>query len=1855
MGALERTARRLKAGLAVLFLIALAAVLAPQDAQAQAPVLTATPGDGQVTLSWTLSSTGVGTKWGYKINGGGFTWAGTPIAIPGSNAGTRSHMVTGLTNGTSYQFIVYLQTATNTAYRQSGQVSATPNPPTAGVTLSKTSLTMNEGSSDTYTVKLDKAPTVNVTITVSGASGDVSVMGSPLTFTPSNFGTAQTITVSAARDGDTTDDTATLTHAASSTDTAYGASLEIDDVDVTVTDTTPTFQLLTDPAAVTEGTDISLTVTSDRSIYGNWPVRLTLAARSSSTFTAADIAGTLGPREFTANFGSTSAFGSPVPGTTGTVTIPTSTDSATEGAEAYRITLSQRTTFVSYAVGTDATADGTLNDAAATGPTITLTAAPGDRQVTLSWTYTNDDGEAFDHWRYAQKKGGGSYSGLGEEMPGGKTIRTHTVTGLENGAAYTFKVTRGVTSPPPVRIQTTAPPYSNEVTATPAGSPAAPTDLTAEAGNAQVTLSWTDPEDDSITRYNLRQKKGSAAWGSWTAIPGSDADTTTHTVTGLDNDVEYRFRIRARNSGGNSAQSAVVLATPTATAAVPKPVLSAEAGYARVTLSWSALSGVTVASWGYEYKSAGGSWSSTTTVTGGSTTSTTVTGLTIGTEYTFRLFAAVSPGVQSVWSDEVKATPTNTVPKPVLTAAGGDRSVTLSWSGLSGIPITSWGYQYKSSGGWSTTTTVTGGSRTGATVTGLTGGTEYTFRLFAAVSPGVQSVWSDEVTATPYALAAPVLTGATSNAPSLALGVRLTWTHSGDLVPSGATWWYWQMGHRLRGSTDWRGTARTGASAVLSARTVNWGLDTFYPEGAVVEVRIRGRGINDQNGLWSNIRTVTLSDDDDDRPALTITGAPVTVEPGSTATYTVALTKAYAGTLRVTSDDTAAATVSPPSLTFTTSNYNTARTVTVTGVGNGTATINHAFRLTGASADAIPDAGTVDVTVADAPGVTVSPGALRVAEGATGTYTVKLNTKPAGSVTVTPTSSAGTVATVSGALTFTTSTWGTMQTVTVSGVNNAVAGGDGSATVSHAVTGYGAVTTAASVTVTVTDDDAPGVTVSPGALTVAEGATGTYTVKLNTKPGGSVTVTPTSSAGTVATVSGALTFTTGTWETEQTVTVSGVNNAVAGGDGSATVSHAVTGYGAVSTAASVTVTVTDDDAAGVTVSDPTRSTITEAAGPAHTSTYTVGLATEPSGSVTVTVTPGAGVTVSPGALTFTTGTWGTGQTVTVTAVDDRGDDGASKAVTVAHRVAGGGAGYTGVSVRTLTFTVTDDDAPVPAKPAQLTATPGDGQVALAWADAEDASITGWQVRQQVGAGSYGAWSAIPGAGASTTSHTVTGLTNGTAYTFQVRAENRTGAGAASDGVTATPRGDDGSANAVHRTVLPQVAAVVVSQSLGVVADRIEAVAGGVAGGSLRLGAQPMAPGPVGGGGRRPVAGAGPSLAEVLDGVAFTLPLGSGEAGGLPPVAVWGRGERVAVAGSEDAVSWDGGLWGAHLGADVRLRPDLLAGVAVSYSLGELDAEHTGQTRTTRSTYETDLTAVQPYVAWLGADGSSLWASAGYGWGEVQLEEMGRAARQTDLTFASTAVGGRGVLGADAEWIAGGMTRLAIKGEGSLAWMETEAGAGLAGVAVDTRRLRLALQGSHERAVAGGATLTPAVEVGLRHDGGDATQGAGMEAGASLRYRDPGLGLTVEVRTRTLLVHERDREEWGVSGLVRLDPAADGRGLFLTLAPERGGTASGLGQLFARTPGAAQAPGGVGPVASRLAAELGHGFGVTGFGQQSVVTPYAGVTLVERGERHWRLGTRYRVGGLELSLEAARRASRTTPAADSLMIQAGLQW
>ena len=105
--------------------------------------------------------------------------------------------------------------------------------------------------------------------------------------------------------------------------------------------------------------------------------------------------------------------------------------------------------------------------------------------------------------------------------------------------------------------------------------------------------------------------------------------------------------------------------------------------------------------------------------------------------------------------------------------------------------------------------------------------------------------------------------------------------------------------------------------------------------------------------------------------------------------------------------------------------------------------------------------------------------------------------------------------------------------------------------------------------------------------------------------------------------------------------------------------------------------------------------------------------------------------------------------------------------------------------------VTATPVAVPEAPGSLGATAGDEAVTLSWTAAVDngAALTTYQYQQQAGSGSVGAWTAIPTSApgeTNATSYTVTGLTNGTTYTFQVRAVNSVGNGAASGTVTATP-------------------------------------------------------------------------------------------------------------------------------------------------------------------------------------------------------------------------------------------------------------------------------------------------------------------------------------------------------------------------------------------------------------------------------------------------------------------------------------
>ncbi len=215
--------------------------------------------------------------------------------------------------------------------------------------------------------------------------------------------------------------------------------------------------------------------------------------------------------------------------------------------------LSDGTTYAFKVRAVNASGNGDASDevtAATTAAKPTgLTATGGVRAAALTWT--NPGGASITSWEYQQKAGSGAYGTWMAIGSSSATTTNYTVTGLAAGTVYAFKV-RAVNS-------AGNGPASDEVTARTA--PAKPTGVTATAGAQRVVLAWADPGDASITRWEYQQKQGGGAYGSWTAIPGSGATTTTYTVRGLLAETAYAFKVRAVNPAGNGPASDEVTAT----------------------------------------------------------------------------------------------------------------------------------------------------------------------------------------------------------------------------------------------------------------------------------------------------------------------------------------------------------------------------------------------------------------------------------------------------------------------------------------------------------------------------------------------------------------------------------------------------------------------------------------------------------------------------------------------------------------------------------------------------------------------------------------------------------------------------------------------------------------------------------------------------------------------------------------------------------------------------------------------------------------------------------------------------------------------------------------------------------------------------------------------------------------------------------------------------------------------------------------------------------------------------------------------------------------------------------------------
>ena len=388
--------------------------------------------------------------------------------------------------------------------------------------------------------------------------------------------------------------------------------------------------------------------------------------------------------------------------------------------------------------------------------------------------------------------------------------------------------------------------------------------------------------------------------------------------------------------------------------------------------------------------------------------------------------------------------------------------------------------------------------------------------------------------------------------------------------------------------------------------------------------------------------------------------------------------------------------------------------------------------------------------------------------------------------------------------------------------------------------------------------------------------------------------------------------------------------------------------------------------------------------------------------------------------------------------------------------------------------------------------------------------------------------------------------------------------------------------------------------------------------------------------------------ELLAGSSFHIPLAAAEDGRR--LSLWGRGTLSRFDGRDGEFTLGGDVMTATLGADYA-GDRLLAGIALSHSQGEGTLSLDGF----EGEAESSLTGLYPYLRYGVSERLSVWGMAGYGAGTLTLKEDGTEPIKAGIGMMMGAAGARGRLlsPADVENFA-----LTLKADALFLRTNSDGVSGLRAAAADVTRLRLGLEGSYELVSDDGEWLSPFIEAGLRHDGGDAETGFGVEIGGGLRYAHPELDLTAELNARGLLTHEDDGfRVWGVSGSLRYDPYPSSElGPSFTLSPSLGVASSGgvdalweSGSMAALAASDDRAPGG------RLDAELGYGFAVSGVG--GVGTPYAGVSLSESG-RDFRLG--YHLGfdpSLDLGIEGTRRerANGNEALEYVVMLRASMRW
>ena len=442
---------------------------------------------------------------------------------------------------------------------------------------------------------------------------------------------------------------------------------------------------------------------------------------------------------------------------------------------------------------------------------------------------------------------------------------------------------------------------------------------------------------------------------------------------------------------------------------------------------------------------------------------------------------------------------------------------------------------------------------------------------------------------------------------------------------------------------------------------------------------------------------------DDETADLNISASSLIIDEEASVAFTISLTTQPESDviINLSSDNTDAATVAPASITFTNSNWNTAQSVSVSGVPDDN--LSDESAIITASVNASSDSGftgisdqTVDITITDSDvaNFTVTPNPLGISEGGTGSFSVVLTAQPTDDVIITLTN--GNDAAVSFSttpLTFTSASWNTPQSIEVQGLEDDDANNEVvniTLAIDNTSDAYflGKENT---LTVNITDNETANFVVSSTTLNVDENSSNTYTIYLSAEPSSPVTINLASDNTNAATVSPAsITFDNTNWSEAETVTISGEIDTNVENETAIITASVDSGSDEAFTGAAdknTTVTVIDIDVAEILL-DTESLVIGENA----SDVFNVTLSAQPSSDVVIDLSSSddGAAALSDETITFTSLNWSTGQEITVTGEED--NDVINETVTITASVDNTNSDdYFDDLSKTLTVNITDND------------------------------------------------------------------------------------------------------------------------------------------------------------------------------------------------------------------------------------------------------------------------------------------------------------------------------------------------------------------------------------------------------------------------------------------------------------------------------------------------------------------------------------------------------------------------------------